>query len=180
MWISRSVVVFAGVLIAAAFGRPPEPSALHSLAGERMQTKQADTPPSETAAIAKIRDEWAKNLHTKQLEPLVNLYATQAAFLTPTGERIVGQDAIRELCRKTMTIMTSDIALRSAVTDQSGSLAYDSGEFSETLVSVADGSKSESHGSYLMVFKRQADGQWLIVEQVWRGIVPPRLEHKSH
>jgi uncharacterized protein (TIGR02246 family) len=171
---TRAFVVFAGVLVAAVVGTLPIFSAWHSDA-VRSARAGDDKSSSATEAIAKIREEWAKDLHAKQLEPLVMLYAPDAVFLQPTGERIVGREAIRELCRKVMAAMTSDISLRSAVTEHSGDLAYDSGEFSETLVSVTDGSKTDARGSYLMVFKRQADGRWLILEQVWTGI-PPKAE----
>lgn len=179
MWIFRSAAAFAVIAISAATASPALPTGERSLAKESTKSREAEKTGGETDAFAKIREEWAKNLRAKQLEPLVDLYATDAVFLTPTGERIAGRDAIRELCRKTMAMLTSDITLRSAVTDYSETLAYDSGEFSETLISVADGSKSESHGSYLMVFKKQSDGRWLIVEQVWTGILPPGLDHPA-
>jgi uncharacterized protein (TIGR02246 family) len=169
MRLERAVAAFVVAVFVAAIGTTPVSSARHSGA------VRGATPTSATTAIAKIREEWAMDLHTKQLEPLVMLYAPDAVFLQPTGERIVGRDAIRELCRKVMAAMTSDIHFRSAVTEHSGNLAYDSGEYSEALVSVADGSKSDAHGSYLMVFKRQPDGKWLILEQVWTGI-PPKME----
>ena len=37
--------------------------------------------------IAAIRSDWCKYLHSKQLEPEMNLYAEDAVFLQPTGER---------------------------------------------------------------------------------------------
>jgi uncharacterized protein (TIGR02246 family) len=174
MRLGRAVAVFVVVVFAAVIGTLPIFSARHSSAARRAAAGDEKST-SATAAIAKIREEWAKDLHTKQLEALAMLYAPDAVFLQPTGERIVGREAIRELCGKVMAAKTSDIPLHSAVTEHSGNLAYDSGEFSETLVSVADGSRSDAHGSYLMVFKRQPDGKWLILEQVWTGI-PPKME----
>ena len=35
------------------------------------------------------------------------------------------------------------------------------------LNQVAGGSKLELQGSYLMVFRKQNDGKWLIIEHVW-------------
>lgn len=134
----------------------------------------APTPKSDPAAdaIAKVRAEWARDLHEKQLDKIVELYAPDAVFLLPTGDRIAGRPAIRDLTKNIMSIFTSDITLNSLVVEHSGNLAYDSGTFSETLVKVSDGSKTGSKGSYLMVFKRQADGKWLIAQQVWTGAEP--------
>lgn len=124
--------------------------------------------------IAKIRLDWARDLHEKRLDELTMLYAPDAVFLQPDGQRITGRPAIRDLCKNLMAMFTSDLTFHSINTESSGSLAYDSGEFYETLTKVADGSKSESRGSYLMVFKRQADGNWLIAQQMWSGTEPDR------
>lgn len=118
-------------------------------------------------AIASLRAEWARDLHDKRLGQIVALYAPDAVFLPPNGERITGRDAIRELTRKAMDSFTSDLALHSLNFDSSGTLAYDSGEFNETLTSAADGSTSHGEGNYVMVCKRQPDGNWLIVELAW-------------
>ena len=53
----------------------------------------------------------------------------------------------------------------------SGDLAYDSGTFRETLITRATGKRQESTGSYVTVYRRNKEGGWLIVEQVWTG--PP-------
>jgi uncharacterized protein (TIGR02246 family) len=123
--------------------------------------------------IAKIRSEWAKDLHSKQLEQILALYASDAVFLQPSGERITGRPAIRDLCKKIMATFTSDITLHSIATEHSGDLAYDSGDYRESLVKLSDGTKNEAQGNYLMVFKRQSDGNWLIVEQMWSLVTPP-------
>lgn len=124
-------------------------------------------PPGPGDALARLRTEWAKDLHDKRLDHIVSLYAPDAVFLPPNGERIVGRPAIRELTKKAMDAFTSDLTFQSVSSEFSGDLAYDSGEFSETLTSMADGNKSRGEGNYLMVFKRQPDGAWLIVQQAW-------------
>ena len=124
-------------------------------------------PPSAGDALARLRTEWAKDLHDKRLDHIVSLYAPDAVFLPPNGERIVGRPAIRDLTKKAMDAFTSDITFQSVNSEFSGELAFDSGVFSETLTSMADGNKSRGEGNYLMVLKRQPDGAWLIVQQAW-------------
>jgi len=58
------------------------------------------TPPASTiAALANIREAWVQDLRTKQLEPILKLYAPDAVFLQPTGERLTGSAALRSLCK---------------------------------------------------------------------------------
>lgn len=127
----------------------------------------AQKPANMADAIAKIRVEWTKKLHDKQLDQFVLLYAPDAVFLTPNGGRFTGRRAIRDLTQNAMDTFTSNLTFHSITADDSADLAYDSGEFHETLVKLSDGTTSEGNGNYLMVFKRQKDGNWLIVQQVW-------------
>jgi ketosteroid isomerase-like protein len=128
---------------------------------------------STLATLAQIRQAWAQDLHTKQLEPILKLYAPDAAFLQPNGERITGAAALRTLFQTVMSTFTSDLTLHSQSLETSGDLAYDSGEFQETLTVLATGAKIYSKGSYVMIFKRQPNGSWQIVQQVWTGTPPP-------
>ncbi len=122
---------------------------------------------SDSDAVAKLRAAWVKDLHTKQLEQIAALYTEDAIFMQPTGERVMGRPAIRELCKNIMATVTSDINLHSVANERSGDLASEIGDFSETLTSVSDGKKIQSSGGYVMLYKRQANGAWLIAEQVW-------------
>jgi ketosteroid isomerase-like protein len=128
---------------------------------------------STLATLAKIREAWVQDLRTKQLEPILKFYAPDAAFLQPSGERITGSVALRALFQNIMATFNSDLTLHSQNLEASGNLAYDSGDFQETLTAIATGAKITSKGSYIIIFKRQPNGRWQIVQHVWTGI-PPR------
>jgi uncharacterized protein (TIGR02246 family) len=123
--------------------------------------------PANSPEIARLRAEWVNDLHTKQLDKIAALYAEDAEFLLATGTRVSGRAAIRELCKNVMATMTSNITLHTATRERSENLAYDSGDYSETLTSVADGTVTPYKGTYVMIFRRQANGAWVIAEQVW-------------
>ena len=124
------------------------------------------------AALAGIRDAWVQDLHDKKLEPILKFYAPDAAFLQPSGDRITGATALRDLFQNIMTAFDSSLTLRSLKLETSGDLAYDSGEFVETLTNIASGAKISSKGSYIIIYKRQAGGEWQIVQHVWTGTPP--------
>jgi ketosteroid isomerase-like protein len=128
---------------------------------------------STIATLAKIREAWVQDLRTKQLEPILKLYAADAVFLQPTGERITGSDALRNLFQTIMATFDSDLTLHSQNLETSGDLAYDSGDFQESLTTIASGAKITSKGSYIIIFRRQPNGSWLIVQHVWTGVPPP-------
>jgi ketosteroid isomerase-like protein len=134
----------------------------------------AVTPQASTiAAIAKIREAWVQDLRTKQLEPILKFYAADAMFLQPNGDRITGSAALRILFQNIMATFNSDLTLHSQNLETSGDLAYDSGDFQETLTTIATGAKITSKGSYIMIFKRERDGSWKIIQHAWMGTPPP-------
>jgi len=133
------------------------------------------TPQASTIVnLARIREAWVQDLRTKQLEPILKLYAPDAVFLQPTGERITGSAALRTLFQTIMATFTSDLTLHSQNLETSGALAYDSGDFEETLTVLSTGAKITAKGSYIIIFKRQPNGgTWQIVQHAWMGTPPP-------
>lgn len=125
------------------------------------------------ATLAKLREAWVQDLRTKQLEPILKLYAPDAAFLQPNGERIAGSAALRTLFQNIMGAFNSDLTLHSQKLETSGDLAYDSGDFEESLTNIATGAQITSKGSYIIIYKRQPNGSWQIVQHVWTGVPPP-------
>jgi ketosteroid isomerase-like protein len=128
---------------------------------------------STIVTLTKIREAWVQDLRTKQLEPILKFYAPDAAFLQPSGERISGSAALRTLFQTIMATFNSDLTLHSQNLETSGDLAYDSGDFQETLTAIATGTEITAKGSYIILFKRQTNGGWQIVQQVFTGAPPP-------
>ena len=124
------------------------------------------------ANLAKIREQWVQDLHGKQLESILKFYAPDASFLQPNGDRITGSTNLRALFQNIMASFTSDLTLHSRNLEASGDLAYDSGDFEESLTNLSTGAKIASKGSYVVIYKRQPDGGWKIVQHVWTGTPP--------
>jgi uncharacterized protein (TIGR02246 family) len=168
----RRLLILVGIAsMSAAIGTIAVSSSQHS-GGVFAAALATQNSPVMSDEIRKLRAEWVKDLHTKQLDQIYKLYAEDAEFLLATGTRVSGRPAIRELCKNVMATMTSDITLRTATSEQSGNLAYDSGDYSETLTSVSDGTVTPYKGTYVMIFRRQANGTWVIAEQVWTDSSP--------
>ena len=122
---------------------------------------------SQTAErLPTLRAQWVLNLQEKKLEAFVAMYTPDATFIGD-GKRTTGRPAIQELAETVMASSTSDIELRSLKTEFSGDLAYDSGDYRETITSIADGKKTPLRGDHLTIYKRGPDRSWLIVQQVW-------------
>jgi uncharacterized protein (TIGR02246 family) len=137
------------------------------------QAKLTSKSAAATDDISKIAPRWAKTLQAKQVDQIAGFYTEDAVFLKPSGERITGRPAIRDLCKKMTDTFSSDFTFHSLTSEVSGNIAYDSGEYKESLVKISDNTKADAQGNYLMIFKRQPDGTWLIAQQMWTLVTPP-------
>lgn len=117
----------------------------------------------------KLRQEWARDLHEKRLKASTALYAPDAVFIQPDGARVKGSAAIRRLYEKVTSTFDSSLNFSSERVEISGDLAYDSGTYTETLVTRATHKSMLSKGSYLTIYRRGKDGNWRIAEQMWAG-----------
>ncbi len=124
-------------------------------------------PDIDKKAIGSLRETWVRALRGKQLEQAVDLYVDDAVFFQPVGSPVTGRANIRALFATVMKTYDSDIQLDSKALGVSGNLAYDSGTYQELLVTIANGTKQQLTGSYLMVLKREPRGKWKIVQHMW-------------
>jgi ketosteroid isomerase-like protein len=117
-----------------------------------------------TGRIAEARDSWLAAFKSKDVGAAVGFYASDAAFLQPSGDRI---EAIRELYQKVVSTFDTNLVMRSRNLEVSAGLAYDSGEYEETLANRATGEKQHFRGQYLMIFRLRSNGDWKIIQHVW-------------
>src|SRR5215468_9967021 len=122
------------------------------------QTTAGSSTSSEASRrVAEARDSWLAAFKSKDVGAAVGFYASDAAFLQPSGDRIAGIEAIRELYQKVVSSFDTDLVLRSRNLEVSANLAYDSGEYEETLTNRATGQKLHFHGQYVMIFRLSSD-----------------------
>lgn len=94
----------------------------------------------------------------------MTLHAAHAVFFNSKGEPLAAAAAIHDVFQKALQGASPPIRTHRLSAEQSGTLAFASGEYRETLVS--GGQTSEVRGHYVLVL-RQEDGRWLILERIW-------------
>src|SRR5208337_5026664 len=91
---------------------------------------------AQTGSVAPdVGSAWAADWSAKRLDHVMTLYAPDAIFFTTEGGRFAGVPAIREFCQKTLATNDPTIHMHRVATEQSGKLAYESGDYQETIVS---------------------------------------------
>ena len=118
------------------------------------------------AAIRKLSQDWALACNSKQLDDLLELYATDAIVLRPNVPPVRGTAAIREFFFAALDAGLGEVELDPLRVDVFGDMAYEAGRC-KMLVPFAMGKRREERGKYLVVLNRQAGGEWKAIVDSW-------------
>jgi ketosteroid isomerase-like protein len=131
---------------------------------------------SEKAAIAKTSADVNKAFNeTKDYKAYVrDYYAEDATILYPNSDAIKGREAITAA----LSSFGTDINVTPTVLDVNGcnDLAYVYG-----TVKMETNAKVElDHGKYIEVWKKQKDGKWLVIYDIFNTSVPMAADTTKH
>ena len=127
----------------------------------------ADTRPADEAAIRAASQEWSNAASSRDLEKAVSFYADDATYNPPGAPLASGKDAIRKVWTNIVAIPGGNLSWTSAKVEvaRSGDLAYDTGAYTLTK-NDASGKQVTTKGKYVVVWKKQADGKWKVIEDI--------------
>ncbi|MGO9639875.1 MAG: YybH family protein [Candidatus Acidiferrales bacterium] len=180
-WVVIAAIAILALAMGAVNAAVPRNAFAVSTSGDRLAAAGANASASaapQAGGIAEVGQVWSKEWSAGHLEETLALYTPDAVFFTGEGGRVAGQAAIRNLFQHWIDASTATIQLHSLGSESSGNLAYDSGDYTETIVlktamgSAPAGTKTSDHGSYLLVLKRQPNGKWLIAQHMWTEAPP--------
>lgn len=142
-------------------------------AGCGPQQPAVDTRADE-ATIRDLEVAWSKSAGSKQLEQVLSYYADDASSLWPNAPLATGKEAIRKAWAQLFDmpgLAMSWQTLRVEVSRE-GDLAYAQGTY-DLAVNDAKGNAVKDHGKFMDVFKKQADGKWKAVADMFNSDLPP-------
>ena len=133
----------------------------------------SDTQAADEAALRKLDDEWSKAAGAKDVEKTISYYSADAVVMPPNIPTLTGKDPIRTLWKSMLDSPDFSGGWKATKVEvaRSGDLAYLSGtyEFNEK----DDGGKPiTDKGKYLEVWKKQADGSWKCVADMFSSDLP--------
>ncbi len=131
---------------------------------------QADTRAADEAALKKLDDEWSRAVGARDVEKTVSFYSDDAVMMPPDIPTLTGKEPIRALWRSMLESPSFSGGWQATKIEvaRSGDLAYVSGtyEFNET---DAGGRPIADKGKYVEVWKKQADGNWKCVADMFNS-----------
>lgn len=133
-----------------------------------MTTVQTDV----ESALRALDDEFMRHANRKDPVGLVQaFYTDDATLLPPNAPTIRGADRIRDFWKGLIDAGGADVTLETTQVDSSGEIAYGVGTYSFTMPS-ASGGRVRDNGKYLVVYRRQPDGTWRAVADMFGSDQP--------
>jgi ketosteroid isomerase-like protein len=124
-------------------------------------------------ALRELDAQWSKAAAARDVDKTVSYYTKDAIVMPPNGPRATTLEAVRNIWKDLLTspgiavswnTMTVEIA-------RSGELGYLTGSY-ELTMNDAGGKPVTDRGKYLEVWKKQADGSWKCVADIWNSDLP--------
>ena len=155
-------LMFAGTFAALFFTACGQPAA------------PPDTRAADAAAVQKADADWSAAAQAKQADAWVAFYADDAVVLPPNEKTVTTKDEIRKTITDLLALPGLSISWQTTKAEaaRSGDLAYTYGTY-ELTSNDAKGRPTADHGKYSEVWKKQADGSWKCIVDMWSSDVPP-------
>ena len=158
--------------------------ALFSGACSQAPATAPDTRDADAKAIRDTEDAWNKDYEGKDAAKVVAHYADDATLAAPGMPPAHGKDAVA----KTIGEMVQDPALAlkfqasRVEVAKGGDIAYSEGAYTLTMTHPETKKPFTDKGSYVTIYKKQADGSWKAVSDIATSEAmpaPPAAEKKG-
>ncbi len=127
-----------------------------------------DTTAADTAAIDKLRDDYAAAFKAGDAEKLASLLTEDEVSMAIDMPTSMGRAASLEALKGMFSQMTpTDFTLKSDEMKLMGNFAYDRGTSAATFMPKAKGAKPVTQATrYLVILRRESDGSWKVARDI--------------
>jgi uncharacterized protein (TIGR02246 family) len=120
--------------------------------------------------LAKLDDDWSKAAATRDADRVASFYAEDAIAYPPQEPAAIGRAAAKKVwaayfADKSFTISWKTVHAEVA---KSGDLGYTTGTY-ESSFKGADGKPVSEKGKYLCTWRKQKDGTWKAIHDMWNS-----------
>src|SRR5438552_15007918 len=124
-------------------------------------------------ALRDLDAKWSKDAGAKDVDKTVSYYAEEAVVMPPNASSATTKEAIRSAWKEMLTSPGAAINWKATKVEvaKAGDLAYVSGTYEQTMTDPS-GKPAKDRGKYVEIFKKQADGTWKVVADIWNSDLP--------
>jgi ketosteroid isomerase-like protein len=123
-------------------------------------------------AVLDLEEFFMRSVDAKDIKGLVlGFYAPVAQLLAPNTTPVKGLYAIQKTLEGMLEQGIRSVNLETHFLDEYGEMAYNTGRFT-LVIATPDGREIQDTGNYLVVYRRQAEGGWLAVADIFNSDHP--------
>lgn len=145
-----------------------------SIACQQQQAPAApDTREADVAALKEWDANWSKAAGSKDVDKTVSYYADEVLVQPPNGKIATSKADIRKMWTDMFSAPGFGGGWKATKVEvaRSGELAYLSGTYEFTF-NDANGKPASDRGKFVEVVKKQSDGSWKCVNDIWNSDSP--------
>jgi uncharacterized protein (TIGR02246 family) len=152
----------------------PRPKTETAMAGGGSDAAAASLSDEDKAGVRAVDAQWARAAKAGDGEAIAALYTTDAILLPP-GEPMVKGDAAKKYWVDFANGFSGPTELNTMAVEGGGDVATAIGTYKMSLTPRKADAKPlpTEEGKYLEVLKRQEDGSWKIIYDMWSPNAPP-------
>jgi ketosteroid isomerase-like protein len=137
------------------------------------EAKPVDTRAADEQAVRAADIEWSKVAATRDLDATVAFYSDDASIFPPNAPVGANRQAIRDVWAGFLAPAVDEVSWQAGKVDvaRSGELAYLTGTY-KVVSHDAKGNASTEIGKMVEVWKKQADGKWKVVADIFNADAP--------
>ena len=158
-------VVLAAATLAAACAPPAPPAA---------PAEPALNAPADIAALNASREAFMKAYEAGDAVAIGNLYTNDAVSESNNQPSLKGRDAIVTSLKGMFEQVTVKTVLTAEDTKTLGNVGVDAGRYAVTVTPKAGATPYTNEGRYMVIYVKDADGQWRVWRDMDNAIGTPR------
>ncbi len=137
--------------------------------------KPADTHDADVQALKDIEAQANKDYEAKDLDKLVGFYTDDAVLMAPGAPSMAGKAAIQTMVKQMVADPALSLKFEATRVEvaSGGDMAYTQGSYTMTMTDPSTKKPINDKGSYVTVYKKQADGSWKAVSDIASSAIPP-------
>jgi uncharacterized protein (TIGR02246 family) len=133
---------------------------------------------ADIEAIKNVTEKWEVAYNDSDIDSLMSLYADNSVRIPANQPIVIGKEAVRNSFQQEFDLLTNqedDVVVEAQV---SGDLAFTRGTWKNIETPKAGGESRTVNGNWITILKRQPDGSWKIIYEMWsdESLVSPPPE----
>jgi uncharacterized protein (TIGR02246 family) len=131
-------------------------------------------------ALRDLDAKWSAAAGAKDIDKTVSYYSEDAVVMPPNAPSAKTRETIRSAWKEMLTTPGAAINWKTTKVEvaKSGDLACVSGTY-EVMINDPSAKPANDHGKYVEVWKKQADGTWKVVADIWNSDLPVAAAEKK-